>query len=880
MSQKLQILMVEDQATEADVVAWNLRKGGVKFEIKRVETEADFRQALREGSPDIILSDFTLPRFDGMTALRIASELAPDIPFVFVSGTIGEERAIEALRRGATDYVLKSNLARLIPAIQRALREAAMNIAHRRAEKTLQDIVNTSQDWIWQLDVERRFTFSSPAIATILGYEPDELLGKHFDSLLHDEDRASAESRLPSVADGSQSLSGAVARWRHRDGQSRWLERNAIVITGADGKLLGYRGSDRDVTVRREQDARIQRLNRTHRMLSSISSAIVRMPQRDELLEEACRIAVQQGGYGRTSISLVTPGTATVHPVAWAGKTSQEFDNIEFSLTDPDPVDNSMTVRAIRSGVPVICNDLLADSQAVKFRDRLVGGGFRAAAVLPLLVDRTAIGAIMLCAAEPGVFDAAEVAVLQELVANISFALQYFEKESAVEFLSYFDANTGLAKRALFCERLARVIAADSSAQNSISIVVFDVQHLSLINDTFGRHVTDRLLQQIADRMKNVDPDALNVAQFGGGTFAAAFSNVEAGTDTSRLLLNQAAQFFAEPFTIDGHEIRPSVRSGAAYFPDNGQTADTLVQNAEAALKHAKDSGEPYVPYSLVDNEGSDERIKLEARLGNALEREQFVLHYQPKINLASGRVEGVEALLRWQDPTSGLVAPNVFIPLLESTGMIVEVGQWVLEQASRDCREWLRLGLPPIRVAVNVSPFQLRRREFVDRTIATTRSWATERTGLDLEITESMLMRDFDASARKLEALRDAGLRIAIDDFGTGYSSLRRLATLPIDTLKIDHSFIRGIVEHATDRAIVKTIISLARSFNMTTVAEGVETEDQLALLKAMRCDQVQGYLFSKPVPAGAIPDLLHRLNVAAKPQKSATAKRDSLAR
>jgi EAL domain-containing protein (putative c-di-GMP-specific phosphodiesterase class I) len=247
--------------------------------------------------------------------------------------------------------------------------------------------------------------------------------------------------------------------------------------------------------------------------------------------------------------------------------------------------------------------------------------------------------------------------------------------------------------------------------------------------------------------------------------------------------------------------------------------------------------------------------------LTQALDRDEFLLHYQPKIAIKTGRVEGLEALLRWRDSEDGLVAPSQFIPLLEQSGAIVDVGEWVFVQAVRDLRIWKASGLATGRVAVNVSPLQLRRRDFVARVLAAVAPVGAERTALDIEITESMLMHDLELSIRKLAQLREAGLGVAIDDFGTGYSSLRLLAKLPVDTLKIDRSFVQGIAETPNVATLVSTVVSLARAFDMKTVAEGVETAEQLQKLRLVKCDQAQGYLFSRPLPAADVPAMIARL-------------------
>ena len=483
-------------------------------------------------------------------------------------------------------------------------------------------------------------------------------------------------------------------------------------------------------------------------------------------------------------------------------------------------------------------------------------------AALPLRVDGTAIGVISLFSGQQDVFDAAEVDVLLELTANLAFALQYLEKDEAVHFLSYFDSLTGLAKRPLFCQRLAQLMNSDAADGGALTVVVFDVQKLGAINDSLGRYVGDQLLERIAFRLKQAYADSESAAYFGGGTFALMLTGAGNAADTGRMLQNTAAQLFVEPFQIDGQELRPAIRSGVAFYPHDAGTADALVQNAEAALKAAREDNEKYMLYGLVTQRPTSRSLALEARLSGALDRGEFRLHYQPKVNIDSGRVEGFEALLRWQDTVDGLVAPSLFVPLLERSGAIVDVGEWVLLQAVRDIRSWNAAGLAAVRVAVNVSPLQLRRRDFADRVLASIGSTDRQACCVDIEITESMLMQDLELSIRKLAQLREAGIGIAIDDFGTGYSSLRLLARLPVDTLKIDRSFIQSIADTPNVATLVSTIVSLARAFNMHTVAEGVETGEQLEILRAMKCEEAQGYLFGRPTPASEVAAAITRLS------------------
>jgi len=734
---ELRLLILEDTAPEAELAVRQLKAAGMACVWQRVEREAEFRKALKEWQPDVILSDFTLPQFDGLTALSIAAAAAPEIPFIFLSGTIGEERAIEALKSGAVDYVLKTNLARLVPAVQRALEDVASRQARREAEE------------------------------------------------------------------------------------------------------------------------RVGRLTRVLQMLSGINTAVVRIRDRDELLNEACRLAHQVGGYAFAFIALVDPGTRTARPVASAGEKSQTLVDAIFTVADSALADTSVTGRVLRTGQAIVCTDGPVPQQ--------VAGGAKllptlapSIACLPLTVDGTTVGAFMFGAPERYAVSEEELLLLQEVASNLSFALQYLEKQDAVHYLSYFDSLTGLAKRALFCERLSRKM---NDAAQRPAVAVFDIEHMSAINDSLGRHVGDLLLQRIADRLKRNLDDTDQLGHLGGGMFALHLSGPPGGSDTAQLLHDFVDTVFGRPFLVEGKDIPLTVKTGVACFPDNGEDANSLVQNAEAALKTAKASGEKWLSHRREMNSALAERRAMEHRLRAALEQNQFVLHYQPKVTLADGRIAGCEALLRWMDPERGLIAPGHFIPTLESTGLIAPVGEWAMTQAVADCRRWRRLGFEPVRVAVNAAPTQLRRRDFAAKVLETASGMPTEEGwGLDIEIVEDALLDDSAWCVRTLRVVRSAGVRIAIDDFGTGYSSLSRLAQLPVDTLKIDRFFTSRVPADAGSCTLVVTIIGLASAFNMTTVAEGVETAEQLDYIRQIGCHESQGYLHSRPVPAAEFEKLLIR--------------------
>jgi EAL domain-containing protein (putative c-di-GMP-specific phosphodiesterase class I) len=305
--------------------------------------------------------------------------------------------------------------------------------------------------------------------------------------------------------------------------------------------------------------------------------------------------------------------------------------------------------------------------------------------------------------------------------------------------------------------------------------------------------------------------------------------------------------------------VRISARSGVALYPNHAGDAEALLRNAEAALSKAKETGERSAFYTSALTAGVSATLTLESKLRLALERDEFVLHYQPKVDLASGRIAGVEALIRWASPDLGLVPPSEFIPLLESTGLIQEAGEWALKKAVDDHQRWQELGLAAPRVAVNVSALQLRKRDFV-ATVQQAIARGANPTGLDLEITESLVMRDVEGNIAKLRTLHDLGVNVAIDDFGTGYSSLGYLAKLPVQTLKIDRSFVITMLEDPNTMTLVSTMISLAHSLRLKVVAEGVDSQEQEKFLRLLRCDEMQGYLFSKPLPFEQMTALLQK--------------------
>jgi EAL domain-containing protein (putative c-di-GMP-specific phosphodiesterase class I) len=365
----------------------------------------------------------------------------------------------------------------------------------------------------------------------------------------------------------------------------------------------------------------------------------------------------------------------------------------------------------------------------------------------------------------------------------------------------------------------------------------------------------------MAERLQATVGEQSQLARLGVDHFAIVLPQVESEQDLPRIIEDNRRRMLEEPFQVIGTELRVSTKAGVALFPRDGADADTLFRNAEAALKKAKASGEPHLFYTQQMTERSGERLTLENQLRRALEKGEFVLHYQSKVDSTTGAILGVEALIRWNSAELGLVPPMKFIPLMEETGLILEVGAWALQKAVQVHSQWLKQGLVAPRIAVNVSPIQLRKRDFVTTVEHALKQGATP-PGIDLEITESLIMEDIRGNIAKLKKIRDLGVSIAIDDFGTGYSSLAYLAKLPVQTLKIDRSFIITMLDDPDTMSLVSTMISLAHSLRLEVVAEGVDAEEQAKYLRLLRCDEMQGYLFSKPLP---LEEMTARLRCAA---------------
>jgi diguanylate cyclase (GGDEF)-like protein/PAS domain S-box-containing protein len=732
---------------------------------------------------------------------------------------------------------------------ERKQAEQALMQLRRRSGLILESV----GEGIHGIDMDGRIIFENSAGAKLLGYTVEELCGKSAHDTMHHSRKDGTPLGVEHCFIHAAKRDGVIRTvedevfWR-KDGSSFPVEYTTAPIRNERNEITGAVVAFRDITDRKESENKIERLNRVYAVLSGINTLILRVRNRDELFKEACRIAVEQGGFHMSLICTADRSAMTVVPVASAGKNEELLTAIKGMLSSSDGAPHTMVARALLDKRAIVSNDSQSDPQVFLGKEH-AEAGVRSMAVLPLIASNEAVGVLSLYASEIEFFHEEEIKLLTDLTSNMSFALDHIEKEKKLNYLAYYDVLTGLANRSLFLERVAQYARSAANSGHNLALILFDLERFKNINDSLGVPAGDALLRQVADWLTRVVGDASLLARLGSDHFAVVLPELPQGQDVRQLVEAALGDFLDHPFRLNDAVFRIGAKAGIALFPDHGRNAESLFKNAEAALKTAKATGERYLFYTQKMSASIAGKLTLENKLRRALDNEEFVLYYQPKMNLLSGKLVGAEALLRWNDPETGLVAPGRFIPLLEETGLIHDVGRWAMRKAIEDYLRWRDAGPATVRIAVNVSPLQLRNRSFLAEIERAINVDAQAAAGLELEITENVIMGDVKHSISILQAIRMMGITVAIDDFGTGFSSLSYLAKLPVDTVKVDRSFLVDMTTGSSGLSLMSTIISLAHSLNLKVVAEGVETDEQSRLLRLLGCDEMQGFVISKPV-------------------------------
>ena len=630
----------------------------------------------------------------------------------------------------------------------------------------------------------------------------------------------------------------------------------ALLTRMAENVSFALDNLDRDAQ-RKASERATRRLKRMYATLSATNEAILRSKTPQELYERVCDAAVHDGKSLATAVLLVEPGSPWLKTVAGTGEILEIMKKSRFSIDPDNPYGKGVCGQAIRSQKPAVNLDILNSEQARPWREASLVDRPVACAALPLIRKGQSAGLLMFFMARSWAADEEIVALLARMAENVSFALENFDREDdrrraevRAHYLATHDDLTDLPNRAMFSQMLNAAIKVARRYDRKFSVMFVDLDRFKLINDTLGHAAGDILLKGVGTQFRQCLRDSDVLARFGGDEFVILLhevSDVAQVGAVARKLLSAAVT----PIMIHGRECRVTASIGVAKFPDHGTDEQSLTKNADAAMYLAKEEGRSgFRFFSREIKTQSVERLMLETSLRRALERDEFVLHYQAKQDLATGEISGAEALLRWHHPDLGVLPPIQFISLAEESGLIVPIGRWVLDTACAQNIAWQAQGLPPMRIAVNLSP-----RQFIDPNLLENIRTALANSGmmpqlLDLEITESMMMQNADGAMRVLTAIKRLGVHLSIDDFGTGYSSMSLIKQFPIDTIKVDRSFVRNLPTDANDCAITNAVIALGKALDLTVVAEGVETKAQERFLREQGCNEIQGYLFSKPLP------------------------------
>ena len=834
----LKILVVEDSEDDFLLLELLLAQGGYPAECRRTETAAELAAALPAEPWDLVISDYSLPGFTGLDALRLVQAERPELPLIIVSGAISEDAAVAAMRAGAKDYVRKGDMARLLPSIERevnearnrlrgqqaALAQAAAEDALRQSELRFLQLAEAMPECFWLIDLAtRRVIYVNSAYERIWGLHCQDLLEDRMDWLrhLHPEDRERMATIMEDRRHGGVNEEFRVLR---ADGSTRWLQIFTFPMHDATGQVQRVGGVARDVTESKAQrEALHQRESEARQAAQMVTAVLDALPAHIAIIDAAGQI---------TSVNAQWRYFGQANEFA-AGAFGVGQSYLEICA------------RAAAAG------DLEAAEVAAGLRRVIEGREQSFSLIYPCHSANEQRW--FRVSVSPLAGEAPRGAVVMHT--NVT---ERIEAEQRLAQLAHYDSLTELPNRLLFRDRLEHALNLARRNEWKLALIFIDLDRFKNINDTLGHLAGDRLLQEVARRLKAALRASDTVGRLGGDEFAVLIPKIEESQEAA-VVARKIIEVLAAPFEIDGNEVFSSGSLGVTVYPSDADDGENLIRHADTAMYRAKEVGRNnYQFYTAAMNDRALEKMQLEADLRRALAHGEFVLHYQPKVSCITGKVFGVEALLRWQHPVRGLVGPGEFIPVLEETGLIAPVGEWVLREACTQVARWRRERMPQVTVSVNVSGAQLASAGLFEQVKEALDACGLEPQFLDLELTESLLMRDAEQAIATLDRLKGIGVHISVDDFGTGYSSLSYLKRIPLDWVKVDRSFVQDITADPSDASITRAVITMAHSLQLKVIAEGVETEGQLGLLIANKCDAIQGFYFSKPLPAAEMADLL----------------------
>lgn len=888
MTKKGKILVVDDTLASLKLLSDILKAEG--YEVRSAICGELAVESAINNPPELVLLDITMSGMDGFEAcLRLKAH--PDtqnVPVIFVSALSDTDEKVKGFGLGAVDFVTKPyqreellarvathlEINRLRNHLEEMVEERSSELmeSERRLRASLEDFItththlrtllNTIPDLVCLKDPEGLFLACNRQFEHLLGIQETDIVGKtdydFFPKELADFFRRNDRKAI---------IAGKVCaneEWLTfvENGYHGLFETLKMPMIDQAGKLIGVLGIARDITERKATEAKIQRHMQLYSALSSCNKAIVHSTSQEELFLQVCRAAVQLGGMKMAWVGFVDPGSRRVLPAACFGEGIEVLQTVEISLDIDSPFGSGPTSVAIRTEEPYWCQDFINDPITIPWHDQIAHTGLGASASLPLYQNGVVIGAFILHANETNAFDYAARDLLGEMSREISFALDNFSRETArkqaeqeVERLAFYDPLTNLPNRRLLYDHLQQSLAISGRNLNHGAVLFIDIDNFKILNDTKGHNIGDLLLIEVAKRLQACLREVDTVARLSGDEFVVILNelsevSLQAASQTEAIG-NKILAAINQPYALKEYEYHCTASMGICLFKNHENTVDELLKYTDMSMYQAKRAGRNSVRFFDPAMQATLEiRALLEWDLRCALTENQFILYYQMQI-CQVGRIFGAEALIRWRHPGRGLVLPNEFIPLAEETGLILPIGNWVLEAACGQLKEWeTNPDFLDLQLAINVSPAQFHQPDFVEQVRESLYRHQLEPGRLKLELTESLMLDDIEDTIVKMHQLREVGVRFAMDDFGTGYASLYYLAKLPIDQLKIDQSFVRNIGVKESDAIIVQTIIGVATNLGIECVAEGVESEDQRVFLEQHGCNLFQGNLFSRPVP------------------------------
>ncbi|MEP7061533.1 MAG: EAL domain-containing protein [Betaproteobacteria bacterium] len=781
--------------------------------------------------------------YDASDRTRLETLMAAHLPFRDFEYRHGDSGS------GARDVVISGEPMHDVSGRFLGYRGVGKDVTERRHVEVQSQframLLNTVGDAVMAANLDERISYWNAAAEQLFGWSSAEALGRPMLEMVRPADPFHETGALPQV------MSGRV--WRgekvghHRDGRTFPVHLTLAPVIAASGAVCGLVSVSRDITESRRADQRIREGARQQALIAAFGRRALATATLEGLLEEAASVVVDGLGVAMCRVMQRVPNESSVIVRAQRGFGPLGTD---ARVIDPE------TVRLLHAaGAPVIVGDY---ASAAEVSPLFASHGVSSAVSVVIGGDDGPFGVIGAYARGTGCFDAGSGGFLQSIANTLAAAIGRLVASEKAVYLSQYDILTGLPNRILFADRLEFAMAQARHNASNVAVMFVDLDRFKDVNATFGYGVGDRVLALVAARLRDCAPSVDTTGRLGGDQFSIMLPALDRADDAT-LAAQRVIDGMATPFAVDGYEVAVTCSIGIAVFPADGVDPETLVNNAEAAMNLAQDGGRNGIHFFTEEiNARITLRLGVEAELRNAIANDEFLLHYQPEVSLDTGRIIGVEALIRWQHPSRGLLSPIDFIPVAEESGLIVPIGRWVAKTACAQLAQWRQAGHRELFVAINVSPMEIRRGKVIESIGEALALSSLEPRHLEIELTETLIMDDAESFVRTLEALKAIGVTIAIDDFGTGYSSLSYLKRFPVDKVKIDRIFTRDIVTDVDDAAIVQAIIAMSHHLKLVVTAEGVETDEQAAFLRRSHCDIVQGFLFSKPVTAHKFGQLL----------------------